>query len=455
MRTIDTPLGDGLLTIGLAVLCIVIINCLVLAKFSFARLREEHLEDMENLSDSAREFLRKLYRNPERFINTAQFMLLFFVILLAGVGSRLMEGTLHSWQGQLAVEYPWLAECLNVVVLLVISMVVLVFGEIIPKALALSFPTKYVRFSASFVVALGTIVTPFVWLAQTIGNFFLTRIAAPYRTEVDLVHTEEEIRMMVNRSHLEGQLDQVEGELIDNVFDFVERMAKEVMIPRQDVDCVYVEDSFDETMKTVASTSHTRYPLCMEDKDHVIGLVHIKDLMEQPHKARKDLRLIRRDILTVPEVMKLSVLLQYMRTKRIYQAIVVDEYGGMVGLVGLEDIIEELVGDIKDEHETDMPDIVDHGDGSFDFDGKVLVDDVEHAMKVTFDEAEEDTIGGYIFGLLERTPEVGDVVETAGYTFMVTDMQGYRIARLKAMPMEPAEPEATEDATDGDEKNAQ
>ena len=162
------------------------------------------------------------------------------------------------------------------------------------------------------------------------------------------MYSEEEIRMMISRSHEEGQLDQVESELIDNVFNFVDRMAKEVMVPRQDVDCVFVEDGYDEAMKVIRSKVHTRYPLCVEDKDHIIGLVHIKDLMERPNQARKDLRNIKRDILTVPEVMKLSTLLQYMRTRRIYLAVVVDEYGGMVGLVGLEDIIEEFKTYLED-----------------------------------------------------------------------------------------------------------
>lgn len=163
-------------------------------------------------------------------------------------------------------------------------------------------------------MGVGFIATPLVWVAEKVSAIFLKSFGTLYKNELDLVHTEEEIRMMVNRSHSEGKLDHVEGELIDNVFDFVERMAREVMIPRQDVDCIYVEDDFEETLKIISETSHTRYPLCMEDKDHVIGLVHIKDLMEQKEKARKDLRLVRRDILTVPEVMKLSVLLQYMRT---------------------------------------------------------------------------------------------------------------------------------------------
>ena len=229
--------------------------------------------------------------------------------------------------------------------------------------------------------------------------------------------SEEEIRMMISRSHEEGQLDQVESELIDNVFNFVDRMAKEVMVPRQDVDCVFVEDGYDEAMKVIRSKVHTRYPLCVEDKDHIIGLVHIKDLMERPNQARKDLRNVKRDILTVPEVMKLSTLLQYMRTRRIYQAVVVDEYGGMVGLVGLEDIIEELVGDIQDEHEPHLPATMSYADGSFEFDGKVLVDEVAEIMDIEIDNSDSDTIGGYVFGLLERTPIVGDTVAVS-YTHL-------------------------------------
>ena len=173
-------------------------------------------------------------------------------------------------------------------------------------------------------------------------------------------------------------------------------------------------------MKVIRSTSHTRYPLCVEDKDHIVGLVHIKDLMERQNQARKDLRNIKRDILTVPEVMKLSTLLQYMRTRRIYQAVVVDEYGGMVGLVGLEDIIEELVGDIQDEHESHLPATMSYADGSFEFDGKVLVDEVSEMMNIHIEDSDSDTIGGYIFEVIK--------------------MQGYRISRLRVTPLPELEP---------------
>ncbi len=416
----------------------------MLAKFSFVRLRADHIDDMEGLSEAKKDFIRSMYDRPERFINTTQLLIIFFIILLATISSSYILETIHNFGHAQQIENEALKFLMDGAIFLLISLGVLIFGEITPKALGLSFPEKYIRLTVPVVMAVGKVIWPLVALAEGASNLMLKLTGAPYRTEVDLVHSEEEIRMLVNHSHKEGAIDRIESELIDNVFDFVDRMAKEVMIPRQDVDCVFVEDDFETTMKTVRSTSHTRYPLCVEDKDHVIGLVHIKDLMEHRVQAEDDLRNLRRDILVVPEVMKLSTLLQYMRTRRIYQAIVVDEYGGMVGLVGLEDIIEELVGDIQDEHEKELPAIVANEDGSFTFDGKLLLDEVEDTLTIEIDDADEDTIGGYIFGLLERTPVVGDMVRISDYEFTVLEMQGYRIARLLAMPVPPEERDVLE-----------
>ncbi len=260
-----------------AIFCILIISLFVISKFSFARLREEHLEDMDSLSDGKKEELRELYQRPERFMNTSTFFILFFIVVLAVyVGRYLEDGTdvvLH-YLGVYDATYAIIVEW---IVLALFAVVVLIFGEIIPKGLALSFPERYVGTTVTIVRLAGKIVIPFVYLAEQIGNTVLKAFKAPYRTEIDLVHTEEEIRALVSRSHQQGEIDHVEGELIDNVFDFVDRIAKEVMIPRQDVVCVYTQDSFEETMHIVSSTSHTRYPLCLEDKDHIIGLVHIKD----------------------------------------------------------------------------------------------------------------------------------------------------------------------------------
>lgn len=416
-----------------AIICIIIINTLVIAKFSFARLRPEQLEDMEAFTEEQKAYLYKVYQKPEKLINTAQYLVLFFVILLSTILSNLMEGILQYFNVAWASTGTWQMHLVDLIVILLMSSIVLLCGEIVPKALGLTYPEKHIIRGCKIVLAASKLVRPFVLVAAKIGYAIVGDVK--YKTEMDLVHTEEEIRAMIERSHKEGQLDHVESELIDNVFNFVDRIAKEVMIPRQDVDCIYVDDDYDETLKIIRKTAHSRYPLCDGDKDHIIGLVHIKDIMERQQEARSNIKKIRRDILTIPETMKLSTLLQYMRTKRIYLANVVDEYGGMVGLVGLEDILEELVGDIQDEHDEKLPAVASYSDGSYEFDGMVLVDEVENTMEIDIEDNDEDTIGGYIFGLLGRPPIKGDQVEIQGYTFTVTDMQGYRITRLKVEPI--------------------
>lgn len=433
---------DHLLPIGGAIVCIIIINSLVIAKFSFARLRAEQLEDMEDFTDEQKAYLKKVYLKPEKLINTAQYLVLFFVILLSTILSNIMEGILQYFKVSWAINGSWQMILVDLLFIFIMASIILLFGEIIPKALGLSYPEKHVIRGCKIVLAISKLVRPFVAIAAKIGYAIVGDVR--YKTEMDLVHTEDEIRLMVERSRKEGQLDHVESELIDNVFDFVDRIAKEVMIPRQNVDCIYVDDDFDETLKIIRKTAHSRYPLCEGDKDHIIGLVHIKDLMERQQEARSNIKRVRRDILTIPETMKLSTLLQFMRTKRIYLANVVDEYGGMVGLVGLEDILEELVGDIQDEHDENLPAVASFSDGSYEFDGMVLVDEVEDTMDIDIEDNDEDTIGGYVFGLLGRPPIKGDEVEIEGYTFTVIDMQGYRITRLKAVPL-PVQPQEEED----------
>jgi CBS domain containing-hemolysin-like protein len=189
----------------------------------------------------------------------------------------------------------------------------------------------------------------------------------------------------------------------------------------------------EEMRDVISSSHHTRYPVCMDDKDNIIGFIHVKDFFESMASGEKNTKSIMRNILTVPEVMPASKLLQLMRTRRIYFAVVVDEYGTTAGLVTLEDIMEELVGEIQQEKDPEGNSVVKHEDGSFEFDGMVILDDVEELLGIEFEEeGGANTIGGYVFGVLERIPKVGDVVDIQGWRFRVLRMDGFRIVRLKA-----------------------
>lgn len=222
--------------------------------------------------------------------------------------------------------------------------------------------------------------------------------------------------------------------MIDNVFDFADRVAREVMVPRQDMKCLFLEDSLAENMAVVRSSHHTRYPLCVEDKDQVIGTIHVRDLINiKAGQTNFDLRRLMRPIVVIPEAMPIPRALRLMQQRHVQMVLVADEYGGTAGLITMEDLVEEIVGEIQDEHEAEEPpDILQISKDCYEFDGMVLLDDIADMLPITFDEPEEDTIGGYVFGLLGRKPEVGDEVHIGNFAFKILRTEGFRVVRVQA-----------------------
>lgn len=237
--------------------------------------------------------------------------------------------------------------------------------------------------------------------------------------------------------------------MIGNVFDFADRVAREVMVPRQDMVCLFLDDILAENMAVVRSSHHTRYPLCMEDKDQVVGTLHVRDLLKiKPGQTTFDLRRLMRPIVVIPEAMPVPKALHLMQQRHVQMVLVADEYGGTAGLITMEDLVEEIVGDIQDEHEAqEPPDVLQLPDGRIEFDGMVLLDDVAEQLPIVFDDPEEDTIGGYVFGLLGRKPEIGDAVEFSGYSFKVLRTEGFRVVRVLAtkLPQEQKQKEEQQD----------
>ena len=237
--------------------------------------------------------------------------------------------------------------------------------------------------------------------------------------------------------------------MIGNVFDFADRVAREVMVPRQDMVCLFLDDTLAENMAGGGSRHHKRHPLCMEDKDQVVGTLHVRDLLKiKPGQTTFDLRRLMRPIVVIPEAMPVPKALHLMQQRHVQMVLVADEYGGTAGLITMEDLVEEIVGDIQDEHEAqEPPDVLRLPDGRIEFDGMVLLDDVAEQLPIVFDDPEEDTIGGYVFGLLGRKPEIGDAVEISGYSFKVLRTEGFRVVRVLAtkLPQEQKQKEEQQD----------
>ena len=253
-----------------------------------------------------------------------------------------------------------------------------------------------------------------------------------------IAKNEDELRRIVSVSERVGKIDHVESSMIDNVFDFADRVAREVMVPRQDMKCLFTDDTLAENMAVVRSSHHTRYPLCVEDKDQVIGTIHVRDLINiNEGQSDFDLRRLMRPIVVIPEAMPIPRALRLMQQRHVQMVLVADEYGGTAGLITMEDLVEEIVGEIQDEHEAEEPDaVVKLANGSYEFDGMVLLDEITDMLAVQFEEPEEDTIGGYVFGILGRKPVPGDAVTLGSYTFKVLKTEGFRVVRLLATPAE-------------------
>ena len=229
----------------------------------------------------------------------------------------------------------------------------IVLGELTPKTMAIQNVEKIMLSVALPMLVFHRVMYPFVWLLNHVANWVAHRMGFHTASEGDDAHTEEEIRLLMEESHRQGLIDDTEVDFVDNVFDFTDLNVREIMTPRTDMVCLYIEDTMDENLHIILEEQLTRYPICHEDKDHIVGFLHVKDLMRVMAEGRKpNLRRLARKALIVPESMDVSVLLKTMQKQRSQMAIVVDEYGGTAGMVTIEDIVEEIVGDIQDESTT-------------------------------------------------------------------------------------------------------
>ncbi|MBR6818479.1 MAG: HlyC/CorC family transporter [Acidaminococcaceae bacterium] len=317
---------------------------------------------------------------------------------------------------------------------LILVLLHVVIGELVPRIIVWDKVEEIIVHLVTPLRVVYLLTCPLVgiafWIAKGIAKLF----GVTYTPDEDISRSEEELRQIVSASEKEGELDSAERVLIDNVFEFNDTVAREVMVPRQDMMCVFVDDTLEEIRELIRTTHHTRFPVCEEDKDHILGIFHVRDLLNADLSEDFDIRSLLRKTIRVPEGMNALRVLQTMQKQRVHLAVVVDEYGGTVGLVTLEDLLEEIVGDMSDEYApAELPDILPLANGSYDIDGEMPLDDVGEVLELSFDEEdEEDTLGGYIFSRLGRKPEEGDEVEWKNWTFTVLKMDQFRIERVKA-----------------------
>jgi len=318
----------------------------------------------------------------------------------------------------------------------------IVFGELAPKSIALQRPeATSLWVTAPLDVFLKTF-RPFIFVLNGIGNAVVRSLGFEPAGEHASVHSVAELELIMKSSREAGVVDAQQEYMVAGVFEFAGSHAREIMTPRTEVEAVPVNVSLGELARMASEGSHSRLPVYDGDLDHIVGVVHVKDVLRAlrlqdlgDDTAPFEVRSIMRKVLFVAESLPLDRLMAQLRQVRLHLAVVVDEFGGTAGLVTFEDLLEEIVGDVADEFDTGGEQIQEHADGRVDLDGLLPVDELNERFELGIEEDFYDTIGGHVFGLLQRPPQVNDEVRVPdGRILRVTALDERRIARLSLLP---------------------
>jgi len=406
----------------------------VISEFSIVKIRRTKLEELAHAGSKRAKIALEINEHLNTYLNATQLGITLASLGLGWLAEPAIAQLLADLFSYFLADNPVLLHSLAVgIAFTFITLLHVVLGELVPKSMAIQDTERYTMLVCIPLYTFNKIFSPVIWCFDHVSLWILHKMGIKQTEENEDAHSEEEIKLIIDASQKGGVIDDTESEIIQNAICFSEIFAHEIMIPRQDMVCIYQNSTFNEVMELVKQNKHTRFPLCAGDKDQILGMIHIRDLLECKNTQHKDiLNRICRKILFVPENKSISAILHEMMKKRIHLAIVVDEYGGTAGLLSMEDILEELVGDIRDEHDEAVEEPVKQiNEKVCEFDGVYLIEDACEVLDIPYQEHEESTLGGYVFNLLGREPKVGDKVEDKYCFYEVSEIENMRITRVK------------------------
>ncbi len=315
----------------------------------------------------------------------------------------------------------------------ILTVLILIFGEITPKNLATIYSEKFALFYAMPIWLLSIILTPVIWLLDKFCNFIYWIL----RIDVNGINkqmTESELRTIVNVSHEDGVIEGEEKEMITNVVDFGDSIAKDIMIPRADITMAPVDADYEEILGYFMDEQYSRIPIYEENKENIVGILHMKDLFFYREQEQEEfqVRKVMREPYYTYEYQKTSGILEELRQNSVSITIVLDEYGAAAGMITLEDLLEEIVGEIRDEYDEYEEEIIKQvGENQYEVEGSAKIDDVNDALDLSLESEDYDSIGGYVIELLDHLPEIGEVVENSAAVFEVLQADKTRVERIR------------------------
>ena len=431
-----------------AILALVILNgFFVAAEFAIVRSRRTRLEAMIRTGDKLARIALKATSNISRVLSASQLGVTLSSLGLGWIAAQplviafsgMFGDAPIDWTGTLALTLSGIAA------FAVLSYLHVVLGELVPKSLAHDNPERFARILAPPLMLFAWVMSPFLWIVHNSANGFLRILGQPAATQEESVHSPEELRLLVEQAQEGGSIPQGDADLIEAVFEFSEKNAREVMTPRTEIVAIGVDATLHDVLRIVEESGFSRYPIYDESIDDIIGLVLSKDLLKilipaaqgdrEAHEGESRgfaLRSLMRSVHVIPGSREVEEVLADFKRLKEHMAIVLDEYGGTAGIVTMEDLLEEIVGQILDEYDTseDEAEPVQTRAGETLVNGSTNIGELNDHFALSVPDEDAKTIGGYVFGVLGRVPAQGDRVFAGGAIFTVRTMDGRRIESL-------------------------
>jgi len=424
------------------------------AEMSLVSVRRTRIKQLVEEGNAKARAVLALLERPTNFMATVQIGLTVVGFLASAFAAINLGEPVGKWLASIGLSASVSRPVAVVGITVILSLFVLIFGEVAPKSLAIQHAEKLALGLAGTVRLISLLAMPAVKLVSVVSDV----IVRPFGVHVRFTNpilTEEELKMLVEAGEEEGVIEEGEKEMIHSIFDFTDTVARQVMVPRTDMDAAPITSSLDDLLDLITSSGHSRIPIYEENVDSVIGVVHAKDLLPvlRQDKRAFEIRAVMREAYFIPESKDVGELLAEFKRGNVQMAIVRDEYGGTAGLVTVEDLLEEIVGEIRDEYDIEEPliEVIDEDHAVVS--ARMSIDDLNEQMEMDIPESEEyETIGGFVFGLFGRQPAESELISWSNLDLVVRSLDGGRLDRIEVIRTDrPKEDEET-NASNGKSK---
>jgi len=417
----------------------------VACEFAVVKVRGSQLEALIEEGNLRANFVKHVRSHLDAYLSATQLGITLASLALGWVGEQFLVQILEPFFALVNIHSHGLVTSVSVALAFVgITFLHIVFAELGPKYTAIANPLSV---ALRIVRPLGVfylLFRPAIWLLHKSSNLLLQGLLRMRPASgAELAHSEEELRLILEQSERSHEVSTLGRDLLINALDLRDRVVRDIMTPRGEVVYLDLEDSFETNVKKAIESRHTRFPLCRENLDNTIGLIHIKELVPMMRDPHPDLTRIKRELIPVPEMMSLEKLLNLFLGKHAHVAVVVDEFGGTVGMVTLENVLEELVGDIQDEFDSEKEEFRKINENEFTVDGALGLYELRDAAGLDLESADVSTIGGYVTHLLGHLPKQGEQVKIDNYLVTITQTDGRRVGQLHFKKMSESAVETT------------